>query len=383
MILGAIVLSVLAGASVWFAANAILPDLPEDWDVGGSVGHLTSAVQLGFIAGTLGLSVSGLADRYSPRWVFLISCVGAATCTLGLTAGHLGFGVLLASRLGTGLFLAGVYPIAMKIAAGWYAEGLGTAIGWLVGALVVGTALPHLLRALGGGLPWQWVVLGSAGIAASGGVVMFLMVPDGPHLAAGQGFDPQGLRKVFGVREFRAAALGYFGHMWELYTFWALIPLILSSWAERHDSALSIPLASFAVIGVGAIGCVVGGLVAAKVGSGRVAAVQLMTSMICCLVFPIMYAVPGWIFAAYLLLWGVVVVGDSPQFSTLSAQTAPSHLVGSGLTIVTSIGFALTVLSLQVAEIIGPLEWVLPALAIGPALGLWAMRPHWGTGAGT
>jgi len=375
--LPAIVLAVLASSSVWFAANAILGDLPREWDVREAIGWLTSGVQLGFITGTLILALSGLADRYSPRLVYLVSSIGAAACTLGLLAGDLGFGALLASRFGTGLFLAGVYPIAMKIAAGWYREGLGAAIGWLVGALVVGTALPHLLRGVGADLAWQSVVYGSAAIGGIGGVLMFALVPDGPFLTAGRPFDSDAMRKVFGIRDFRAAALGYFGHMWELYTLWALTPLALATWATRHHVALSVPLWSFAVIGIGAVGCVGGGALTGRFGSGPVASVQLVASAICCLIFPLMLAMPGAVFLTYLLVWGIVVVGDSPQFSTLNAQSAPPHLLGSGLTIVTSIGFAVTVVSLQLASWIGSVEWVMPVLAIGPILGLVAMRPHW------
>jgi MFS family permease len=214
-ILPAIVLSQLAGISLWFAGNAVLPDLQARLGLPDSMlGHMASAVQLGFIAGTLMFALFAVSDRYSPRATFLAcSLLGAAAnASVYLIDGSIA--LLLAARFAVGFFLAGIYPVGMKIASGWYQRDLGKALGFLVGALVVGTALPHLIKGLGQSLPWQTVMLGVSAIAAAGGLLMYALVPDGPYLKAGARFDPSSLATIFKAQGFRASAFGYFGHMW-------------------------------------------------------------------------------------------------------------------------------------------------------------------------
>lgn len=368
-LLPAIVFAQFAGTSLWFAGNAVLPELQAALGVEGLLGLVTSAVQLGFIAGTLISAVSGLADRVSPRKLFLVSAVLGAVCNLGVLVAGTPTAVA-AARFLTGVCLAGIYPIGMKIAAGWYQRGLGGALGWLVGALVLGTAFPHLIRAAGADLPWRAVIASTSGLAVLGGVVLYLLVPDGPHLKSAGPFSLGALRTIFAVPQFRAAALGYWGHMWELYTMWAFLPLLL----RTHSAPLSISGWSAAIIGVGFFGSVLGGQLSHRFGSARVASWQLATSGLCCVLFPLFVSAPTPVFLAYLLIWGVNVVGDSPQFSTLNARSCPTALVGSGLTIVTSIGFALTIVSVEIAEAIGSPTIAMPALVIGPLLGLLGMR---------
>jgi len=374
-ILPAIVLSQFAGTALWFAINAVMPDLQRDWQLpAAAVGALTSAVQAGFIAGTLVFALLTIADRFSPRQVFLLCSLAGAACNAAAATLQGQLEVLLVLRFATGFFLAGIYPVGMKIAAGWYTRGLGAALGLLVGALVLGTAAPHGLRALGAHWPWQAVMWAVSTIAAAGGALMYALVPDSPSMPRAARIRPQALAVIWTDRKVRASAFGYFGHMWELYTFWVLVPLI----AATQVTAARNAAVSFLVIGAGFIGCAVGGLLARRFGSARVAAVQLAVSGICCVLAPLTLDAPLWPFLAWLVVWGVTVVGDSPQFSTLTALNAPRESVGSVLTFVNCIGFAITIISIELftrAVQHWPLALVLPWLAIGPALGLRALAP--------
>jgi MFS family permease len=374
-ILPAIALSQFAGTSLWFAINAVMPGLQHASGLPDSaVGWFTAAVQIGFIAGTLAFALWGIADRFSPRKVFLVcSLAGAACAALAAWLPPTLSGLVLLRFL-TGVFLAGIYPVGMKIAAGWYARGLGLALGVLVGALVLGTALPFGLRALGANWPWQGVMFAVAAIAAAGGVAMAWLVPDGPHLAAPAKFAPRALLVIVHDAKVRASAFGYFGHMWELYAFFVLLPLIAATRWSGTDASWWV----FAAIAIGGASCVLGGVTARRLGSERVAAVQLACSGSCALLSPWMLDAPLWAWCAWILLWGATVSGDSPQFSALTASNAPRAQVGSVLTLVNSIGFAISVVTITgfVAAVARwPLATVLPWLALGPALGVMAMKP--------
>jgi len=382
-ILPVIVLSQFAGTSLWFAVNAVMPDLHEAWGVpAAAVGMLTSAVQLGFVAGTLVFALLMLADRFAPPRVFLVcSLLGALVNAVMLMAqGQLW--LLAASRFGVGFLLAGVYPVGMKIAASWYREKLGAAMGILIGALVLGTALPHGLRALAGGsgislpghAPWQAVVIGVSVLAALGGVATALLVPTNPNAVRGARITPRALGLIWSDRKLRGSVFGYFGHMWELYAFIVLVPLIV---ATRLDGA-AVSAAAFWAIAAGFAGCVGGGLLVRRLGSARVAWLQLATSAACCVSSPSMLLAPMPVFIGWLIIWGATVSGDSPQFSTLTAQNAPPEVVGSVLTFTNCIGFAISVVSIELfvrAAQGAPLEHVLPFLAVGPVLGLWMLSP--------
>lgn len=375
-ILPTIVFSQFAGTSLWFAGNAVLPELQASLGLQqGALGLLTSAVQFGFILGTLCFAFFSLADRVSPRLLFLLcALLGALANALILVSATSIAGVLLFRGL-TGFLLAGIYPVGMKIAASWYSGNLGKAIGYLVGALVLGTAFPHLLRGLGAALPWQSMLLAISMLSVAGGLLMYLLVPDGPYLVKGAGFKVGNMLQVFRVREFRAAAFGYFGHMWELYTLWAFVPFILAyAYPEWQQGQLSI--GSFMVIAAGAIGCVAGGYASQRWGSARVAFVQLLLSGLCC-IFSIWILQEPSLLLPFLLFWGVVVAGDSPQFSALTARTAPPQLVGTALTVVTSIGFAITIISIQLTGYLLtmlPVSGVFILLVFGPVMGLMSMR---------
>jgi len=378
-ILPVIVFSQFAGTSLWFAGNAILPELQREWSLAAeAVGYITSAVQFGFIFGTLVFAVFAISDRYSPRIVFFACSLLGGLSGLGILLAH-DLASLLLLRFLTGFFLAGIYPVGMKIAAGWYQRGLGSAIGFLVGALVLGTAFPHLLKGIGHAIPWETVTVGVSATAVLGGLAMLRYVPDGPHLAHGTRFDPKALALIFRSQAFRASAFGYFGHMWELYAFWAFVPLVVSAHAAQTAGiAVNIAFWSSLIIGAGAVGCVVGGMVSLRAGSARVAFAQLFASGLCCIASPLLFHAPTPVFLAFLLFWGVVVVGDSPQFSALNAQNAPRELVGSALTIANCIGFAITIFSIQLLNTLAgaiPTAYLFVPLTLGPVLGLVALRP--------
>lgn len=384
-ILPVIVLSQFAGTSLWFAVNAVMPDLQRAWGLPpGAVGMLTSAVQLGFVAGTLVFALLMLADRFAPSRVFLICSLLGAALNAATVWVQGDFTLLLALRFGVGFLLAGIYPVGMKIAASWYRERLGAVMGVLIGALVLGTALPHGLRALagdaglpamaGGGSPWQAVVLGVSLLAALGGLATAWLVPESPHLVRGARITPRALGLIWTDRRLRASVFGYFGHMWELYAFFVLVPLIVAT----RLAGTSVSAAAFWIIAVGSAGCVGGGLLVRRFGSARVAQLQLAISGACCVAAPLMLAAPLPWFMAWMLLWGVTVSGDSPQFSTLTAQNAPPAVAGSVLTFANCIGFAISVLSIELfvrATQAWPLPVVLPWLGLGPALGLLMFRP--------
>jgi DHA1 family inner membrane transport protein len=374
-VLPLIVLAQLLGTSTWFAVNAVMPDLQRSFGWGpAAVGTLTSALQAGFISGTLVFALLTLADRFPARRVFCLCALAASVCTLVamVLAGSLPG--LVVCRALTGFFLAGIYPVGMKIAAQWFPRGLGAALGWLVGALVLGTASPHGLRALGAAWPWEHVFIGVAAAVALAGVLVIALVPEPPVRPGGAPLRLSALASLWRDRRVRASALGYFGHMWELYTLWVLVPLVL---ATRLASGVAVSGWAFVVIAVGALGCVLGGLMARRHGSARVATAQLVTSGLCCLAAPWMLQAPLPLFLAWMLLWGVTVVGDSPQFSALTAANAPREAVGSVLTLTNSIGFAISALSIELfvrmAQAV-PLEQLLPWLALGPLLGCLAMR---------
>jgi MFS family permease len=380
-ILPVIVLSQLAGTSLWFAGNAVLPDLQAQLGLPQrALGDMTSAVQLGFIAGTLVFALLAISDRYSPRATFLVCALLGAASNAAILASDGVIPLLLASRFATGFFLAGIYPVGMKIASGWFQRDLGKALGFLVGALVLGTALPHLLRGLGQALAWEAVMLSVSAVAIAGGFLMYALVPDGPYLKPGAKLDPRALFKIFRLSGFRASSFGYFGHMWELYAFWAFVPPMLAAYAASSGlTGLNNSLLAFAVIAAGAVGCVIGGYLSLRLGSARVAFAQLVASGLCCVLSPVVFlTMPPAIFIAFLLFWGVVVVGDSPQFSALNAAYAPSDQVGSALTIANCIGFAISIVSIQLLnEMAGALPTHLLFLLLipGPIFGLIALRP--------
>ena len=377
-----IVIAQLFGTSLWFSANSAADDLIRTWGIApAEIGTLTNAVQFGFILGTLSFAVSGLADRYAASRIFaLCALLGALfNAAFALFASDMASGIPL--RFAVGLCLAGVYPLGMKLVVSWVPERAGAALAQLVGMLTLGTALPHGIRLAGAGWSWQATILVSSALALIA-AAMILYLGDGPHLKRRHDAPPLRLGRVFyafSVREFRASALGYFGHQWEIYAFWTLVPalLLLSGLAAAGSATLSG--LSFAIIGIGALGCVLGGWWSQCIGSARVAATALALSALCCALFPFSEAWPAWTKISLLLLWGASVVADSPHFSALSARACPPEIVGSALAIQNSIGFAITMISIHLGTAwIGDwgsnIAWL---LLPGPLLGLLGLYPLW------
>ncbi len=344
-----------------------------------AVGHLTSAIQFGFIIGTLSYALLSIADRFSPSRVFLISALLAAAFNVLIQVESNNLTTLLFLRFGTGFFLAGIYPVGMKIAADHFEKGLGKSLGYLVGALVLGTALPHLLQGFFSATNWPWVLSLTSLLAVIGGLSMYLFVPNGPYRKSSQGIDLGASLRIFKNDNFRKAAFGYFGHMWELYTFWAFVPIILLTYQElREIPLLNIPLLSFGIIGIGSIACVVAGYASEKIGALKTARYALISSAMCCLLSPVflLYASPI-VFLLFLLFWGFAVIADSPMLSTMVAQSAIPELKGTALTIVNCIGFAITIVSIQLLFFLENyihIQYSILILGIGPIMGLLSMH---------
>ena len=380
-----IVIAELCGTSLWFSANSAADDLRRLWGLTpGDLGWFTNAVQAGFIVGTFVFAWTGIADRHRASRIFAVaSGVGAAFNAAFALLGD-GLVAAMAFRFVVGLSLAGIYPLGMKLIVGWEPRRAAQSLGLLVGMLTLGTALPQGIRALGGTASWQAVMLTSSVLAIVGAVIV-LQVGDGPGDGPGRGPRAASSRaskagrfallQVFRSRDFRASAFGYFGHMWELYAFWTLVPSLVTL-ALIDASTRAVSTWSFVVIALGTIGCVGGGLVSRRVGSARVAFTALASSGLLCLVFPF---TDGWSTVARLALlsiWGMTVVADSPQFSALSVEACPADAVGTALTIQNGIGFLLTTISIALststfASLGSRVAWL---LLPGPVIGLFAMR---------
>ncbi len=379
-ILPTIIISQFCCTSLWFASNGVMGSLIQDFELSvNAMGNLTSAVQFGFISGTLAFAFFTIADRFSPSKVFFISALLGGLTNLGLIWSENTIITLVISRFLTGFFLAGIYPVGMKIAADYFDKGLGKSLGYLVGALVLGTALPHLLKDVTSSVPWMYVIASTSILAFLGGILMLLLVPDGPYRKPSQKLDISAFSKIFRNQKLRSAAFGYFGHMWELYAFWAFVPIILTQYQEHHSTAdFNTSLWSFIIIGVGFLSCIQGGIFSLKVGAKKVALFSLSASAICCLLFPVIFLyVPQSIFLSFLLFWGMVVISDSPMFSTLVAKNAQIELKGTALTLVNCIGFAITILSIQTLSFLSnsfDSVWIYTVLFLGPFFGFISMK---------
>lgn len=354
----------------------MINDLVLNFDLKPSaLGHLTSAVQFGFIIGTLVFALLTIADRFSPSKVFFFSALIGALFNSGVTWDGNGLLSLIFLRFFTGFFLAGIYPVGMKIAADYYEKGLGKSLGFLVGALVIGTAFPHLLKEMGGSYPWKAILVATSGLGLLGGLLMLILVPNGPFRKPGQPAKISAFFKIFENKKFRSVSFGYFGHMWELYTFWAFVPVILLKFiAEQPDSTLNVPLLSFLIIGVGGLACVFSGFLASSFGIKRLAFIFLLLSGLCCLLSPLLLSSHNEIlFVGFLFFWGIVIIADSPLLSTLVAQHATADIKGTALTIVNSIGYSISIISIQLVTgmmVFTDSNAIFLVLAIGPCLGL-------------
>jgi len=378
-ILPVIVASQLLCTSLWFAGNAIMPDIIRNFNLDASfLAALTSAVQFGFIVGTLVFAVLTVSDRFSPSLVFFICSIIGGVFNLGITIQGIHSVELLLFRFLTGFFLAGIYPVGMKIASDYYQKGLGKSLGLLVGALVVGTASPHLLKSMTTHLPWKYVIFSTSFFSGLGGGAMLLLVPAGPYRRVSQKINFTAFLTGFSNINFKSASFGYFGHMWELYTFWAFLPVMLETNKKiYHKIDLNIPLLSFLIIAFGGLACVLSGLLSERFGAKKIATISLLLSCLCCIFSPLfLFSEKSSVLVAFLFFWGLMVIADSPLYSTLVARNAPEELRGTSLTMVNCVGFAITIISIELLSTLSKSvsqQYIYSLLAIGPIFGLIAL----------
>jgi MFS family permease len=367
--------------TLWFSATAAAPSVAREFTLdAGMRAWLTMAVQAGFVAGTLVTALTNAADAINARRLFAAGCIAGAVCNSAIAVAPTA-GAIVALRFCTGAALAWVYPPGMKIAAGWFRERRGMALGVVVGAVGVGSAFPHLLAWLGAGLPWRTLVAASSVMALAGAALVAFAVKDGPYVSASAPFDRHAFRIVLSDRGTRLAMLGYLGHMWELYAMWTWIAVFaaasLGAAAGTRGSAVA-----FVTIASGSIGCVVAGFWADRWGKARIARAAMLASAVCALVSPLFYGAPLGALLALAVIWGFTVVADSAQFSALVTEHTPRTHIGTALTLQTCAGFLLTMVSMRLVPplaALGGWKWAFVFLVPGPLLGAWAMKRlgHW------
>jgi len=376
-------LAMVLGMTLWFSATAATAQMVAEFHLtSAEAAWLTMAVQGGFVIGTLASAMLNLPDVINPRHLFAAGCVCGAAANASLVVAPSAVG-LIALRVATGVSLAWVYPPGMKIAAGWFKDRRGAALGILIGALTVGSAFPHLLAVSSATVPWRTLMLTASTFAIAGAVLVTALVGDGPFVAASAPFQADAVVRVFADRGTRTATLGYLGHMWELYAAWTWIAAFAT--ASLHPALATVATPSsragsavaFLMIGSGAIGSAAAGWWADAIGKSRVARWAMMVSGVCSVLTFVIFRAPAPVLAVFAIVWGIAVVADSAQLSALVAQYSPRHHVGTALTVQTCAGFLLTMASIRLIPIVAQAagwQWAFLALAPGPALGALALR---------
>ena len=364
--------------ATWFSASAVLPQLRDEWGLSTTAASwLTIAVQLGFVAGAVVSAVANLADIVAPRRLILAGSLVAATANLGLLTVS-GAAGAVALRLATGVALAAVYPPALKAMSTWFRTGRGTALGIMVGALTLGSALPHLVNGVGG-VSWEAVIVTTSLLTVAGGLLAGFVFHDGPFGFPPAVFDPRQVGRLSRDRAVRLTSIGYFGHMWELYAMWAWFAAFATDALRSHgvvDPARIASLLTFAVIGAGAIGCYTGGVLGDRWGRTRLTASAMAVSGSCALVIGVLREGPLLLLVAVALVWGLTVVADSAQFSTIVTEVADQAYVGTAVTMQLAVGFVLTIATIWLVPVIrdgSSWFWAFALLVPGPVIGVVAM----------
>ena len=373
-----IVVANLAAMSLWFSATAVVPAMRLEAEIPPELAAwFTGGVQIGFVAGTLISVVFGLSDRIEGRLLFCASTLTAAAANLAILALPPDSWAIVGLRFATGLCMAGIYPVGMRLAAGWARADMGLLVGLLIGALTVGSAAPHLFLALGG-LDWRLTLGTGSAVAACGGLAI-LAVREGPASRRATGFDPRYVLRYWTDRPVRYANFGYLGHMWELYAMWAWLSVFLTaafSATAGDDAGLHAALVTFAAIAVGGPSAVLAGYAADRLGRTVVTSFCMAVSGGCALLIGLFFDAQPALLVAVVLVWGLTVAADSAQFSASVAELSTPETVGTMLTLQTSVGFMLTLVTINLvpwaADLFG-WRWAFAPLALGPAFGVWAM----------
>jgi MFS family permease len=377
--LAALAVAEFFGMTLWFSATAVTPVLVDEFALSAErAAWLTMAVQAGFVAGTLASAITNLADVLNARVLLFLGAVTGAVSNAAVLWAPSG-DVVIGLRFLTGVSLACVYPPGMKLAAGWFRDRRGLALGVVIGALTLGKAFPHLLTAIYGAA-WREPMLLASALAVLGGLVVLIVVRDGPYVAATAPFDAHAVRRIFQSRGARMATLGYLGHMWELYAMWTWIAVLATASftaAGVANAAATGSVAAFVTIGSGTAGCILAGWFGDRIGRAQVAMLAMAVSAVCAVLTVVVYgAAPAWFFALA-VVWGFAVVADSAQFSALVSEYSPREHVGTALTLQTCLGFLLTIVTIEaLPRFAGAVGWRWASLLLvpGPVLGIWAMR---------
>ena len=382
MVLSVLAIAELLAMAVWFSASAVVPALTITWQLGAAgKAWLTMSVQIGFVVGALVSTLLNLADRIPSRWFFSVSALIAAGCTAAIPAFASGPLTAIILRFFTGLALAGVYPVSMKIVATWTKSDRGIGIGLIVAAIALGSAMPQLLNFYGGLQEWTSALFTAASLAAIGGLLGAVFVTEGPYATKTPPFDWKYVRTISQNRNVVLANVGYLGHMWELYAVWTWLPAFLAaSYAVSGVDEKWAALSAFAIIGAGGVGSLLAGWLADKLGRTLIIMISLATSGLCCLTCGLLFGGNPIVLFVLCIIWGIAVVADSAQFSASVSELSEPEYIGTALTVQTSLGFLLTILTIRLVPTLE--SWVgwqnaFVFLTLGPAVGLiatWKLR---------